>query len=71
VVAVGAGGIRRAELMEVPGPMKGYGDTDEEPTEVAGHDVVADGEGMVCVGRDRVPDLVTHGDGAADPYPLG
>jgi hypothetical protein len=71
-VAVGAGGIRQAELMEVAGPMKGYGDTTvEEPTEVVGHDVVVDGDRVVCAGRDRVPDLVTYGHGTADPYPLG
>lgn len=72
MVAVGAGGIRRAELMEDTGPMRGYGDTTvEQPTDVAGHDVVVDGGGMVTADRDRVPDPVTYGDATVDRRVLG
>lgn len=70
--AVGAGGIRQAELMEDTGPMRGYGDTTvEEPTDAAGHDVVADGDRTVRVGWGRVPDPVTYSDVTVDPYSLG
>lgn len=48
MVAVGAGGIRRAELMEDTGPMRGHGDTTvEEPTDVTCHDLVTYGDGTV------------------------
>ena len=68
MVAVGAGGTRRAELMEDAGPMRECGDTTvEEPTDVLGHNVGVDADGMVDTGRDTV----TYGDSGVGPYPLG
>ncbi len=70
--AVGAGGIRRAELMEDTGPMRGYGDTTvEEPTDVAGPTVVVGGTGMVHAVLGHAQGQVTDSDVTVDPRTLG